>query len=98
MGGQRVEDGRPPSNLQRFLDCTTPTVDTHILPKVTLPSPVNPAPAHAICATTILGSFRIRHYSSADLLASPVFLRYACLTWPLNYCSLLLHPHTGYAE
>ncbi|EMS49209.1 hypothetical protein TRIUR3_34252 [Triticum urartu] len=33
MGGQRVEDGRPPSNLQRFLDCTTPTVDTHILPK-----------------------------------------------------------------
>ena len=33
MGGHRVEDGRPPSNLQRFLDCTTPTVDTHILPK-----------------------------------------------------------------
>ncbi|KAM0895778.1 hypothetical protein ACQ4PT_023597 [Festuca glaucescens] len=33
MGGQRVEDGRPPSNLQRFLDCTTPSVETHILPK-----------------------------------------------------------------
>jgi hypothetical protein len=35
MGGQRVDDGR--SNLQRFLDCTTPAVETHILPKVTPP-------------------------------------------------------------
>lgn len=35
MGGQWVEEGMPPSNLQRFLDCTTPTVETHILPKVT---------------------------------------------------------------
>ncbi|GJN40584.1 hypothetical protein PR202_gb29818 [Eleusine coracana subsp. coracana] len=33
MGGQRVEEGRPPSNLQCFLDCTTPAVETHILPK-----------------------------------------------------------------
>uniref|UniRef100_A0ACD5TJI7 Uncharacterized protein n=1 Tax=Avena sativa TaxID=4498 RepID=A0ACD5TJI7_AVESA len=33
MGGQRVEDARPQSNLQRFLDCTTPVVETHILPK-----------------------------------------------------------------
>ncbi|KAL6883550.1 hypothetical protein ACP4OV_010964 [Aristida adscensionis] len=41
MGGQRrVEKGwppppppPPPSNLQCFLDCTTPAVETHILPK-----------------------------------------------------------------
>lgn len=40
MGGQWVEEGMPPSNLQCFLDCTTPTVETHILPKVTQPPPV----------------------------------------------------------
>jgi hypothetical protein len=34
MGRQRVGEGRPPSNLQCFLDCTTPSVETHILPKV----------------------------------------------------------------
>ncbi|KAF8672403.1 hypothetical protein HU200_049610 [Digitaria exilis] len=33
MGGQWLEKGMPPSNLQCFLDCTTPTVETHILPK-----------------------------------------------------------------
>lgn len=40
MGGQWVEEGMPPSNLQCFLDCTTPTVETHILPKVTQLPPV----------------------------------------------------------
>lgn len=40
MGGQRVDEGRPPSNLQCFLDCTTPAVETHILPKVTRLHPV----------------------------------------------------------
>lgn len=33
MGCQWVEERTPPSNLQCFLDCTTPTVETHILPK-----------------------------------------------------------------
>ncbi|NP_001145213.1 uncharacterized protein LOC100277764 [Zea mays] len=33
MGGQWLGEGMPSSNLQCFLDCTTPTVETHILPK-----------------------------------------------------------------
>lgn len=45
MGGQWVEEGMPPSNLQCFLDCTTPTVETHILPKVTQLPPVNLSPS-----------------------------------------------------
>ncbi|KAF0930748.1 hypothetical protein E2562_034937 [Oryza meyeriana var. granulata] len=33
MGGRWVEEYGRPSNLQCFLDCTTPAVDTHLLPK-----------------------------------------------------------------
>ena len=83
MGGQRVEDGRPPSNLQRFLDCTTPAVQTHILPKVTPPSPTARA-LRCSCSDVISADpsrpgrefffFKIicTHYSSADLFATAI--------------------------
>jgi len=44
MGGQWAEEGMPQSNLQCFLDCTTPTVETHILPKVKQLLPVTFSP------------------------------------------------------
>ena len=74
MGGQWVEEeGMPPSNLQCFLDCTTPTVETHILPKVTqlLPvtfsplmfSPVSGCRRHGLVHLRRLGSFGFVIYS-----------------------------------
>lgn len=73
MGGQWVEEGMPPSNLQRFLDCTTPTVETHILPKVTQLPPVEFSPlmfllvsgrrCHGLRRSAASREFRICHYS-----------------------------------
>jgi hypothetical protein len=71
MGGQRMGGGRPPSNLLCFLDCTTPAVETHILPKVSRLLPVKflplmflngaSAPGHELRRSVKYWEFQICH-------------------------------------
>jgi hypothetical protein len=77
MGGQRMGGGRPPSNLQCFLGCTTPAVETHILPKVTRLLPVKFLPLMFLNGASAPGHE----------------LRRSVESWEFQMCHLLVSLH-----
>jgi hypothetical protein len=85
MGRQRVGEGRPQSNLQCFLDCTTPAVETHILPKVRslllMFLKGASAPGHELCRSVEFWSFQI--VSQRRLVLG----RRCSVFSPFSYCS-----------
>jgi hypothetical protein len=80
MGGQWLGEGMPSSNLQCFLDCTTPTVETHILPKVTQLPPTSQVLAFDVLPGFWPGLATVVASSICGVLAS----------WESRICHLLL--------